>query len=64
MGAVLNVSSDHLGMGGVNTVEDLADVKRLVVEVARDCAVLNADNEHTLKMAAFTEAKPRLLSAK
>lgn len=56
VGAVLNVSSDHLGMGGVDTVEDLAEVKRLVVEVARDCAVLNADSEHTLKMAAFTEA--------
>lgn len=57
VGAVLNVSSDHLGLGGVETVEQLAEVKRLVVEVARDCAVLNADNEHTLKMAAYTNAK-------
>ncbi len=52
VGAVLNVTSDHLGLGGVDSVEGLADVKRLVVEVARDTAVLNADNEHTLKMAA------------
>ncbi|MCV6597903.1 MAG: cyanophycin synthetase [Mangrovicoccus sp.] len=57
VGAVLNVTSDHLGLGGVDSVEQLAEVKRLVVEVARDCAVLNADNEQTLKMAAFTEAK-------
>ena len=57
VGAVLNVSSDHLGLGGVETVEDLAEVKRLVVEVARDTAVLSADNEHTLKMAAHTPAK-------
>ena len=57
VGAVLNVTSDHLGLGGVETVEDLARVKRLVVEVAKDCAVLNADNEHTLRMAAFTEAR-------
>ena len=28
-----------------------------MVEVAKDCAVLNADNEHTLKMAARTEAR-------
>ncbi len=57
VGAVLNVSSDHLGMGGVETLDDLARVKRLVVEVARDTAVLNADNIHTLKMAAHTPAK-------
>ncbi|MHA6323713.1 cyanophycin synthetase [Roseivivax sp. CAU 1753] len=57
VGAVLNVSSDHLGLGGVDTVDELAEVKRLVVEVAKDCAVLNADNEYTLKMAAHTEAR-------
>lgn len=57
VGAVLNVSSDHLGLGGVETVEELAEVKRLVVEVAKDCAVLNADDVHTLKMAAHTNAR-------
>ena len=57
VGAVLNVTSDHLGLGGVNSLDELAEVKRLVVEVAKDCAVLNADNEYTLKMAAYTEAK-------
>lgn len=57
VGAVLNVTSDHLGLGGVDTVDELARVKRVVVEVARDTAVLNADNEQTLKMAAYTTAK-------
>jgi cyanophycin synthetase len=57
VGAVLNVTSDHLGLGGVDTLEELASVKRLVVEVAKDTAVLSADNEHTLRMAAFTDAK-------
>ena len=57
VGAVLNVSADHLGMGGVETLDDLARVKRLVVEVARDTAVLNADNIHTLKMAEHTAAQ-------
>lgn len=57
VGAVINVSSDHLGMGGIDTLDDLARVKRLVVEVARDTAVLNADNPYTLKMAHYTEAK-------
>jgi cyanophycin synthetase len=55
--AVLNVQSDHLGMKGVDTLEQLAEVKRIVVEVARDCAVLNADDEHTIRMSAHTDAK-------
>ena len=36
---------DHLGLGGVDTLEQLAEVKRIVVEVASDTAVLNADDE-------------------
>jgi len=57
VGAVLNVRSDHLGLKGIDTLEDLAEVKRTVVEVARDAAVLNADDPLCLKMAAYTEAK-------
>ncbi|MDA1081810.1 MAG: cyanophycin synthetase [Gemmatimonadetes bacterium] len=57
VGAVLNVRSDHLGMRGVDTLEALAEVKRVVVEVARDTAVLNADDPLCLKMASYTEAK-------
>ena len=34
VGAVLNVTSDHLGLGGIDTLEQLAEVKRIVVEVA------------------------------
>jgi cyanophycin synthetase len=56
VGAVLNISSDHLGIKGIDTLEQLAEVKRIVVEVARDCAVLNADDIHCLKMADHTEA--------
>ena len=56
VGAVLNVASDHLGLGGVDTLDDLARVKRVVAEVTRGTVVLNADNEHTLKMAAFSPA--------
>jgi cyanophycin synthetase len=55
--AVLNIQSDHLGMKGVDTLEQLAEVKRVVVEVAKDCAVLNADDEHTIRMSAHTDAK-------
>jgi cyanophycin synthetase len=57
VGAVLNVRSDHLGLKGVDTLEALAEVKRVVVEVARDAAVLNADDPLCLRMASYTEAR-------
>ncbi|KGD71954.1 cyanophycin synthetase [Tatumella morbirosei] len=57
VGAVLNVTSDHLGLGGVDTLDELAKVKRVIAEVTRDTVVLNADNEYTLKMAAHSPAK-------
>jgi cyanophycin synthetase len=57
VGAVLNVKSDHLGLKGIGTLEELAEVKRIVVEVARDTAVLNADDPLVLRMASYTEAK-------
>jgi cyanophycin synthetase len=54
--AVLNISPDHLGLGGVDTVEQLAEVKRIVAEVAKDCAILNADDLLCLQMADHTKA--------
>ncbi len=43
---VLNVTGDHLGLGGITSIKQLADVKQVVVEaVPRDgIAVLNADD--------------------
>lgn len=55
--ACLNVSSDHLGLDGVDTEEDLAIVKRVVVEAATGTAVLNADDMHCLRMADFAQAE-------
>lgn len=57
VGAVLNVASDHLGLGGVDTLDGLARVKRVVAEVTRGTVVLNADDDQTLKMAAFSPAR-------
>jgi cyanophycin synthetase len=46
VGVVLNVSADHLGLRGINTVEQLADVKAVVAAVVKreGHAVLNADD--------------------
>ena len=57
VGAVLNIESDHLGLKGVQTLDQLAEVKRVVIEVAQDTAVLNADDPRCLLMADHTRAK-------
>jgi cyanophycin synthetase len=54
---VLNVQSDHLGQRGVDTLDELAEVKRTVVEVATGTVVLNADDPRVLRMAGYTRAK-------
>lgn len=50
---VLNVTGDHLGLGGITSIRQLAEVKRVVVEaVPRDgVAVLNADDPLVVAMA-------------
>jgi cyanophycin synthetase len=57
VGACLNVTADHLGQRGINTVEQLAQIKRVVVEVAKDVVVLNADDHLCLQMADFCDAQ-------
>jgi cyanophycin synthetase len=52
----LNIAADHLGLKGVETLEDLARVKRVVVEVAKDAVVLNADDPLCLQMADWCTA--------
>jgi cyanophycin synthetase len=54
--ACINVSSDHLGLQGIDTLEQLAEIKRIPIEVATDTVVLNADNTYCLKMAAHSKA--------
>jgi cyanophycin synthetase len=55
--ACINVDADHLGLKGIDTLEQLAQIKRVVVETARDVAVLNADDINCLKMADYCDAK-------
>ncbi len=52
IGVVTNVQADHLGIKGIDTLEDLAWVKSVVVEAVRPggTSVLNADDAMTLRM--------------
>lgn len=58
VGVVTNVTADHLGLHGINTVEELVKVKQVVVEAVRSdgAAVLNADDPLVAEMAAATDA--------
>jgi cyanophycin synthetase len=44
---VTNVAADHMGLGGINTIEQMAKVKAVVPETvfAHGYAVLNADDD-------------------
>ena len=49
---VTNIQADHMGLSDINTLEDMAKVKGVVVQsVKRDgYAVLNADNPHCVSI--------------
>jgi UDP-N-acetylmuramyl tripeptide synthase len=57
VGICLNVSDDHLGAEGIDTVEQMALVKRAVPERAREIAVLNADDPNCFAMRQAMSAK-------
>mgnify|MGYP000902035562 CR=1 FL=1 len=57
VGVITNISDDHLGIDGIETLEDLAFVKSLVVEAVKPDghSVINADDpmaEYIIKRAA------------
>ncbi|MEL6490909.1 MAG: cyanophycin synthetase, partial [Cyanobacteria bacterium J06621_3] len=53
VGMVLNVAADHLGIGDIDTLEQLAKLKAVVAEAVQDdgYVVLNADDERVAAMA-------------
>lgn len=58
VGVVLNVAADHLGIGDIDTIDQLANLKSVVAEaVSPDgYAVLNADDRRVAAMAEKTKA--------
>ena len=50
---VTNVTADHLGLGGIDTLRQLSDVKGVLVEAVprTGSAVLNADDPYVSRMA-------------
>lgn len=64
IGIVTNIAADHLGLQGINNLEDMRKVKSVVVEsVKKDgMAILNADDPNVFAMKKGLECKIGLFS--
>lgn len=61
---VTNVAADHIGLGGIQTVEQMAKVKAVVPETVfpQGFAILNADDDLVYRMKENLECKIALFS--
>ena len=61
---VTNVSADHLGLHGISTVDQLAEVKAAITRITRadGWTVLNADDPRVLAMRDRARGRPFLFS--
>jgi cyanophycin synthetase len=61
---VTNVSSDHLGLHGIDTLDQLAEVKQSITRITRPdgWVVLNADDPRVLAMRRGATGRPFLCS--
>jgi cyanophycin synthetase len=61
---VTNVTADHLGHQGIDTVDQLAEVKGVVARITKKSgwAVLNADDPRVFAMRTTTPARPWVFS--
>jgi len=61
---VTNVTGDHLGLGGIDSIGQLANVKGVVVEAVprSGSAVLNADDGHVYRMGRHCAGRVVLFS--
>ena len=61
---VTNVTGDHLGLGGIDSIGQLANVKGVVVEAVprSGTAVLNADDPHVYRMGRHCRGRVVIFS--
>ena len=59
IGIITNIQEDHLGISDIHTLEDLSKVKSTVVKSVKKegWAILNADDEHCVKVGSELECK-------
>ncbi len=61
---VTNVSADHLGLQGIDTVDQLAEVKAIITKVTKPdgWVVLNGDDPRVLAMRSTASGRPFIFS--
>jgi cyanophycin synthetase len=66
VGVVTNVAADHLGMKGIHTLDQMANLKSVVPESVHSggYAVLNADDDRVYAMRKNLQCTPALFSMK
>lgn len=59
VGVITNIAEDHLGQNGIETLDDMAMVKSLVVEAVKDdgCSVLNADDPYVVRLVKHARGR-------
>ncbi len=64
VGVVTNVASDHLGLHGIQSMEQMKRLKSIVAENVHEkgCAVLNADDNNVYSMIDGIPCQPALFS--
>lgn len=63
-GIVTNVAEDHIGLRGINSIEEMAHVKSVIPETVREngLAILNEGNEFTYAMKDRVKCRVALFS--
>jgi cyanophycin synthetase len=58
IGVLTNISEDHIGLDGVNSLEDMLHVKSLIIEAVKSNGhvVLNADDQMVVQAAGHSKA--------
>ncbi|SHK64737.1 cyanophycin synthetase [Clostridium cavendishii DSM 21758] len=66
IGVITNITEDHLGIDGINDLEELSKVKALVVEAVKKdgYAVINADDKWSVHILDRIKARKILFSMK
>ena len=59
IGVITNITEDHLGQDGIETLEDLAFVKSLIVESVQPdgYSLLNADDPYVVSLARYAKGE-------
>lgn len=59
IGIITNISEDHLGVDGIESINELTELKSLVIETVKKegYSILNADDSRVVELAARSQAE-------